>query len=195
MLATTSAPPRVRLGATSPRLLAALSAVGLLCVTAIFFGGDLLRAVIGEKHAGLATLVGRDLQAIRPQVERFVADRGGREALTPRVFDDDRRGAAGVFDTFRTGTGRPVPPPAVFEGSSHGRYTLEVGDFTDGRGPDHVVVLRCVTEGVCRAFNEMLGHPADPFDVDPGDRYVRRKGCIIDPDTGEFVVFDVLYSS
>jgi hypothetical protein len=180
-----------------PRTVAWLTIVGLLSIAAIFFGGDAVRWVFGQRDGGLATLVGRDLLFIRAQVERFVADRGAVQALTPAAFADVRPGAAGVFDRLRTGSGPPVPPPKVFEpGTRAARpYALEVNDTTGGRGPVRVVVLRGVRESVCREFNAHLSKPVNPFEVDRADRYARGKGCISDPDTGEFVIFDVLYSS
>lgn len=180
-----------------PWTLVWLTIVGLLSIAATFFGGDAVRWVFGQRDGGQATLVGRDLLFIRAQVERFVGDRGAVQALTPAAFADVRPGEAGVFDRLHTGSGQPLPPPKVFESGPRATrpYALAVRDTTGGRGPDHVVVLRGVRQAVCREFNDQLSKPVNPFEVDRADRYARGRGCISDPDTGEFVIFDLLYSS
>jgi len=149
----------------------------------------------GKRADAVALEIAGHFAAIKPQVERFVIDRGGWETLLPEQFDEARRGYGGVFDTLGTGAGRPVPPPAAFATAAEQRYALEVGDYTGGRGLDHILVLRGPKEGVCRSFNSVQDKPADPYSVDPGDRYSRGSGCIVDPDNGELVVFMVLNAS
>lgn len=146
----------------------------------------------GKRSGARALEIIGNFTAIKPQVDRFVVDLGGWDGLRPEHFDEARRGHGGVFDTLRTGVGRPEPPADVLTRGASPRYALEVGDFTGGRGLDHVLVLRGLREDVCQALNVAESEPPDPYSVDPGDRYARGRGCIADPDTGELVAFDVL---
>jgi len=153
---------------------------------------SLLDVLRGKRGDAMALEISGHFSAIKPQVERFVIDRGSWDALLPEQFDDARPGYKGVFDTLGTGMGKPTPPRDAFMGTARQRYALEVGDFTAGRGNDHVLVLRGLREDVCRAFNVTQSKQPDPYAVDPGDRYARGRGCIADPDTGELVAFLVL---
>jgi hypothetical protein len=167
-----------------------------LLLVGMGFGVPRLLDVIQDKRSDARAIeIAGHFAAIKPQVERFVLDRGAWETLLPEHFDEARRGYGGVFDTFHTGMGRPEPPGDALTASAPRRYGLEVGDFTGARGVDHVLVLRGLREDVCQAFNVSQGKPMDPHAVDPGDRYARGRGCIADPDTGEMVAFAVLNAS
>lgn len=169
--------------------------LSILLVGLVFGVPRLLDVLQGKRGDAVALELAGHFAAIKPQVERFVIDRGGWETLLPEHFDETRRGYGGVFDTLRTGMGRPEPPRGAFATAAGQRYALEVGDFTGGRGLDHILVLRGLKEGVCQAFNVAQSKPADPYAVDPGDRYSRGRGCIVDPDTGDMVAFSVLNAS
>ena len=169
--------------------------LSVVLIGLIFGVPRLLDVLQGKRGDAVALEIAGHFAAVKPQVERFVIDRGGWETLLPEHFDETRRGYGGVFDTLRTGMGRPVPPPAGFATAAGQRYALEVGDYTGGRGLDHILVLRGLKEGVCQSFNIVQGKAADPYAVDPGDRYSRGRGCIVDPDNGEMVAFMVLNAS
>ena len=158
-------------------------------------GSTLLGKIRGQRSEAMAVEITGHFSIIRTQVERSVLDRGW-DSTGPEHFDESAPGKGGIFDALRTGVERPDPPiDAAQRGGSSWRYALEVGDFTGGRGKDHVAVLRGLREDVCQAINRSLSKPPDPYDVDPGDRYARAEGCIVDPDSGDTVAFVVLNAS
>ncbi len=158
----------------SPRLMAiggVLFAAGAIAL-GIWLSGSRMseRLAHSTEEARLAQLQ-LDLTKLETQLQTFASTHGWM-AVTASRFDAESQAPGGLLTH-----GAPVPPPAVLAPGSPGRYELEVADVTGPRGIDHVLLMRGVTEPICRAFQAKLGNALDPLQPPQEDPFVAREGC------------------
>lgn len=114
-----------------------------------------------------------DLVKLQSQVQNFAGTQGW-SSVTAIRFEAERDAPGTLLPE-----GLPSPPHAVLDAGSPGRYELEVADTTGPRGIDHVLLLRGVTEAICRAYHARVGNAGDPLRPADHDPYLGGEGCTV----------------